>query len=180
MKRAILLVAVILSACAPSVQSVQTAIAETQSVWTPIPTQTPYPTYTPFPTATLIPSPTTVPTPDSQAIIAGLIAAFKAAGLEAESPAQLGVQDYGMAPFVCFGVRILIPSLGPNKGGRLFVCDDAGEQAALAGYYQALGKGSAAFYSWVFVKGNVIVQINGTLPETIARQYESILNATAP
>lgn len=39
-----------LSACAPSPEAIQTAVAQTQSAWTPIPTQTPYPTYTPAPT----------------------------------------------------------------------------------------------------------------------------------
>lgn len=48
----------LLSACAPSPESIQTAIAQTLVAWTPIPTQTPYPTYTPFPTATIIPSQT--------------------------------------------------------------------------------------------------------------------------
>ena len=171
---------IFLTACAPSAEKIQTAIAQTQAVWTPIPTQTPYPTYTPIPSPTRIPSPTVAPTPDSHAIIAELIAAFKSAGLEAESPYQMGHQDYGLAPYVCYGVRFLIPSLGLDKGGRLFVCADPGEQAALAGYYQAFGKGSAAFFSWVFVKGNVIVQINGDLEEATARQYESVLNAIVP
>jgi hypothetical protein len=53
----LILVAVLLASCstAPSVNTVQTAIAETQAAQptpTPIPTNTPYPTYTPFPTVT--------------------------------------------------------------------------------------------------------------------------------
>ena len=49
-----LLIAIILSACAPSAESIQTSIANTQASYT----ATPAPTSTPQPTATIIPSPT--------------------------------------------------------------------------------------------------------------------------
>ena len=39
---------VIFSACTPSPEAIQTAIEQTQSVWTDVPTQTPYPTLTPW------------------------------------------------------------------------------------------------------------------------------------
>jgi hypothetical protein len=38
-----------------------------------------------------------------------------------------------------------------------------------------MGKASAAFFSWVFVKGDVVVQINGDLSEDKARQYEAAI-----
>lgn len=66
-KKSALIVAaiLILSACAPSAESIQQAIAQTQTVWTPIPTQTAYPTYTAVPTifVTKIVTPTFTPTP---------------------------------------------------------------------------------------------------------------------
>jgi hypothetical protein len=46
-KIALVLVVLLLSACAPSPAAIQAAITQTQAVWTAIPTQTPYPTYTP-------------------------------------------------------------------------------------------------------------------------------------
>lgn len=51
-----------ISACAPSPQAIQTAVAGTQEAW---PTQTPYPTYTLLPTYTEIPTATATdgPTP---------------------------------------------------------------------------------------------------------------------
>jgi hypothetical protein len=59
MKRfAALLIFLIISACAPSQQAIQTAIIQTQSAWTAVPSQTPYPTQTAYPTYTSIPSPT--------------------------------------------------------------------------------------------------------------------------
>ena len=45
----------LLVACAPSKQSVQTAIAGTQTAWTAIPSQTPNPTNTPLPSHTPLP-----------------------------------------------------------------------------------------------------------------------------
>jgi len=51
----ILLCSVLISACAPSAEEIQTAIQKTQSAWTQIPTHTAYPTYTPYPTFTPIP-----------------------------------------------------------------------------------------------------------------------------
>lgn len=45
-----------LSSCTISDAIVQTAIAETQAIWTPISTQTSYPTSTPMPTYTPIPT----------------------------------------------------------------------------------------------------------------------------
>jgi len=52
-------ICLLLAACAPSVESIQTAVAQTKSAWTPIPTQTAYLTYTAIPTNT--PRPTNTP-----------------------------------------------------------------------------------------------------------------------
>jgi hypothetical protein len=59
---ALVLVVFILAACAPSSQAIQTAIAQTQAVWTKVPTQTAYPTITPRPTITPWPTATIAPT----------------------------------------------------------------------------------------------------------------------
>lgn len=109
-----------------------------------------------------------------------VIAAFKAAGLEADTPAKMAAADYGQAPFVCEGTRFIIPSLGKTadgqgKGGRVFVCPNTADRDKLAGYYQALAKSSAAFFSHVFTKGNIVLQINGELKEDQAKKYEAAL-----
>lgn len=163
----IALLILILNACAPSVEAVQTAIAQTQASWTPVPTQTPYPTYTPIPSMT----PTATPAISAEMVIA----AFKAAGLEAEDTRPMTKKDYGAAPYVCQGTRFFIPSLGPDNGGRLFICGDLDQLASLSHYYTALGEGSALFFSWVFSKEHVLVQINGDLPEETARKYEAAI-----
>jgi hypothetical protein len=106
-----------------------------------------------------------------------VLAAFHAAGLAAENAQAMTKDDYGLAPLVCTGTRFLIPTLGSDKGGRVFICPGTAERDALAEYYARLGKASAAFFSWVFVRDNVLVQLNGDLDETIARRYEAALAA---
>lgn len=104
-----------------------------------------------------------------------IVDAFVAAGLPAESPTPMTVDDYGMAPYVCDGVRFLIPSLGDDSGGRAFVCASDADLASLREYYESLGRASAIAFSWVFANEDrgVLVQINGELPEEEARKYEA-------
>ena len=51
----IITTAFFLVACAPSPQAMRTAFAQTQEVWTKVPTQTKYPTQTRYPTQTTMP-----------------------------------------------------------------------------------------------------------------------------
>ncbi|HBY93183.1 MAG TPA: stress protein [Chloroflexi bacterium] len=104
-----------------------------------------------------------------------VVTAFKNAGLEAESTTKMTKDDYGMAPFVCEGTRFLIPSLGDDSGGRIFICEKKEDLDNLAKYYNDLGKSSAMFFSWVFTKGSVLVQINGDLAEDTAKKYEQAI-----
>jgi hypothetical protein len=106
----------------------------------------------------------------------GIVAAYKAAGLEAESPTTMGPGDYGPAPYVAKGVRFLIPSMCADCGGRAFVGTKE-EITQLRSYYEEMGKASALLFSWVFVTpdGKAMVQINGELPEDQAKKYEEAL-----
>ena len=104
-----------------------------------------------------------------------VISAFKNAGLEATNVRPMGKDDYGTAPQVCHGTRFFIPSLGPNNGGRVFICDNTKDRDLLTGYYNRLAAMGSIYISWVFVKGNVVVQINGQLPDETARKYEAAI-----
>lgn len=123
------------------------------------------------PTATVKPA----AKPGATSTADAVIAAFKAAGLEAEQSQPLTKDDYGLAPMVGSGLRFLIPSLCADCGGRVFVVPDAAERARLKGFYEELGKQSALAFSWVFEKAPIVVQINGDLPEAQARKYETAL-----
>lgn len=115
----------------------------------------------------------------AQATIApdDVIAKFKAAGLEAEQSSAMDAKAYGMAPLLCQegARRFLIPSLGEDNGGRLFVCNDAGDAAKLKTYYDELGKASALFHSWTYQKGGIVLQLNGSLDQAKADAYGKVV-----
>ena len=100
---------------------------------------------------------------------------FENSGLEFEDATHMGPSDYGAAPFLCDGEHFFIPSLGGGAGGRVFVCKKKADRDRLASYYRELGKSSALFFSWVFVKGNVVLQLNGNLDEHTAKEYASTI-----
>lgn len=107
-----------------------------------------------------------------------VVQAFKSAGLEAENPRAMTKDDYGLAPMAAKeGTRFFIPSLGENSGGRIMSFASQEDLERTRKYYDDLGKSSAAFFSWVFVKDNILVQINGSLPEEKAKRYEKALMA---
>ena len=112
-------------------------------------------------------SPSATVTPDQ------VLQQFKAAGLEVGTVTTMAPADYGPAPLLCQdgARRFLIPSLGEDKGGRLFVCAAAGDAAKLKTYYDALGTSSALFHSWTYQKGGVLLQINGELDQAKADAY---------
>jgi len=104
------------------------------------------------------------------------IEAFKAADLEAESKQLMTKDDYGMAPMVAVeGTRFLIPSLCADCGGRVMSFTTPEDLETTKSYYDELSESSALFFSWVFIKDNILVQINGDLPEEQVRKYEAAL-----
>lgn len=101
---------------------------------------------------------------------------LQGAGLEVENPTPMTKDDYGLAPMIATeATRFFIPSLCDDCGGRVFAFENADDLEAMQTYYEKLAEGSAIFFSWVFVKDNILVQINGDMPEEQARQYETAL-----
>jgi hypothetical protein len=126
-------------------------------------------------------TPTPEPTPTSNYAkwtSQQVVDVFKSAGLEAESTTVMTKDDYGMAPMVAVeGTHFYIPSLCSDCGGRIFSFDNPEDQASMKSYYDELAKASALFFSWVFEKDNILVQINGDLEEVKANQYKAVLEA---
>lgn len=105
-----------------------------------------------------------------------VVLAFQDAGLEAEQPRAMTRDDYGLAPLLAIeGLRFLIPSLGPDSGGRVMRFESQEDLQKTKQYYDELGRSSAAFFSWTFAEGLTLVQINGELPDAKARRYEAVL-----
>lgn len=110
---------------------------------------------------------------------AQVVDAFRAAGLEAEGARPMKrPDDYGLAPMTdAEGVRFFIPSLGEESGGRVLSYAAPADVETAQKYYSGLGRQSGALHSWVYVRDNILVQINGALPEEKASAYESALLA---
>lgn len=122
-----------------------------------------------------IAQPTPVPTSpfvDNGATGETVLSAFRDAGLEAERSFRMQPTDYGLVPQVCEAWRFFIPSIGSDNGGRVFVCAKEAAKDEIMNYYEDIGK---LFSFWVFSKDNIVVQINGELPEATARKYEQAI-----
>lgn len=187
---ALLAIGLALAACAspalatPDEGLVKTAVAQTLAAQ-PTATEaiTSEPSSTPTPVLTRTPLPISTPTPEPTATpgfvkwtSAQVVDAFLAAGLEASSPRPMTKDDYGFAPMIAIeGARFLITSLCSDCGGRILNFASQEDLEKTRAYYVEMGKESAAFFSWTFAKDNILVQINGDLPEENARQYEAAL-----
>lgn len=106
-----------------------------------------------------------------------VIAAFKAAGLEAESPKAMTRKDYGKAPLLCKGTRFLLPSVDKAAVGRAFYCSKEADGDKLTRYYTSLGEQSAELFTHVFAQPPYVVQLSGDLPDEQAAKYEEALAA---
>jgi len=104
--------------------------------------------------------------------------AFKDADLEYQDPKLMTKEDYGISPMAATeGIHFLVPSVCSDCGGRIFSFATEQDLKITQTYYENLGKNSAALFSWVFVKDNILVQINGDLPEDKAKLYQNALDS---
>ena len=102
--------------------------------------------------------------------------AFLQADVELGSTYEMTPEDFGMTPMVSKQAhRILIPSLGEEPGGRLFIFDNQQDLDLTKSYYDDLGTSSALLFSWTIVRDNVLLQINGNMPEEQMLIYEQAL-----
>lgn len=168
----VILVAAVLTACRGVSQTIEVTRVVPQTVVTQVVavTATPEPpasTPEPYPTSTF-----------QRWTSADVVVIFKSASLEVEEARPLTEDDCGVAPMRAIeGTRFLIPSLCSDCSGRIFSFSSQEDLDLTKAYYEELGKNSAMFFSWVFVKDNILVQINGDLPEEKAKQYEAALDS---
>ena len=127
------------------------------------------------PTAT----PESTPTPDYYKFESvQVLDAFLSAGLEAEPNHPMTKDDIGLAPNVFVeGTRFVIPSICPDCGGRIMSFDDPTRLDVMFTYYDEIGKSSPIFFSWLFIHENILVQINGGLPQATAMKYKEALES---
>lgn len=152
----------------------------------PAPTATPEPTETPtaIPTDTPVPEPTPEPTPTVEEVsfqvwsADDVLAAFDSHGVELGEVRPMTRDDFGPAPYVAVeAMRFLVPSLGEGRGGRLLIFDEQEDLDITRHYYVELGEAGTMFFSHVFSRDNVLIQINGDMPDEQAATYEAALLA---
>ena len=109
-----------------------------------------------------------------------VIAAIQAAGLECAEVHELAPAEYKLAPYVGRGLRFMLPSHGPDYGGRVFYVAAPTERAELRAFYEEMGRASAILASYLYERDNILLQIPGDVPLEIARQYQAALQAAIP
>jgi hypothetical protein len=200
MKKIVLILSmtVLLSACLPSSNTIQSTVdagidPKFPTVAANVPSVVPLPTNTLHPLTYLPPGVSPGPTEDKPTDLQPTItqepdvtptftffvkwtpdqvmAAFQAAGLEVGSPRPMTKNDYGSAPMVAIkAIHFLVPSVCDGCGGRILSFANANDQKLSADYYNNDDQ------SWVFIKDNILVQINGGLSNDKATLYETALN----
>jgi hypothetical protein len=107
-----------------------------------------------------------------------VVQAFRDEGLEVGESHPVEEEDPSSPTFSVpktykEATRFEIPSLGEDKGGRVFTFETRRDVERVRTYYEGF---SGEAYSHVFVKDDVVlVQINGELPVQEAGQYRAVL-----
>ncbi len=104
-----------------------------------------------------------------------IIKQFKTDGLEVGKVSDLPNQEFGNGRKE--GKRILIPSLGEDAGGRLFIFKDAKSLAQAKGYYDGLSNMGPLFYSHTHQNGLILLQMNGDMSDADFKKYADSIDA---
>lgn len=105
---------------------------------------------------------------------ADIIKVFKDDGLEIGETSELEKKEFGNTREE--GIRILIPSLGEDAGGRLFKFKNKKDLEKAKSYYDELGKEAPMFYSHTHANGNFLLQMNGDMKDQDFEKYTSSLD----
>lgn len=100
---------------------------------------------------------------------ADVVQQFKEDGLEVGETSELPNKEFGNIREE--GIRLLIPSLGDDAGGRVFLFDNEDDMATAKSYYNELGNAGAMFYSHTHTTGNLLFQMNGDMSDEDFKKY---------
>jgi hypothetical protein len=75
------------------------------------------------------------------------------------------------------GTRFFIPSVCADCGGRILSFSTKKDLTIVQDYYAQMARFGAVLASWVYVKDNILLQINGELPEAGAQKYAKVLES---
>jgi hypothetical protein len=94
--------------------------------------------------------------------------------LEAQNPHALTNDEIGVNIASCPGAYFFIPSLGSDIGGRIFSCFNSTELLTLVANIVNIDNQR----SWLIVKANTLVQLNGIITEQLVKQYAQAIPGT--
>ena len=110
---------------------------------------------------------------------ADVLQAFHAAELPLEIP-QLSKDERDLfSNEMAFESRqFVIPAQGDPTLARgiIFSFQNEKDLREIQEYYAGLGKTLPQYSSWVFIKDNLLLQINRNIPEAVAKQYATALD----
>lgn len=122
-----------------------------------------------------LPQPGSAEPPNS----ADVVQAFRDAGLEiGESypvEQEPGWEERPVPGTYEEATRFLVPSLGEDAGGRVFVFGSEEDLRAVRDFYEGLAPSTRPY---VYVEGLVLVQVSNALPEGEAERYSTVLRET--
>ncbi|EON70672.1 hypothetical protein [Lysinibacillus sphaericus] len=98
---------------------------------------------------------------------------FKDDGLETGEVSDLPNDEFGNIRKE--GKRVLIPSLGDDSGGRLFLFDSEENLQKAKSYYDELGNSGPMFYSHTHQSGLFLIQMNGDMEDNEFAKYSASL-----
>jgi tetratricopeptide (TPR) repeat protein len=119
-----------------------------------------------------------VPSNEKKEGVRAIISEFKKAGLEAENPTTLKQKEFG--PSRKDGLRILVPTLGDDAGGRIFEFKDLEALQLAKSYYDDLSKRGPITFSHTFAKGLFLLQMNGNMEDEYFEQYKEVMDRFIP
>lgn len=154
----VLLLILFLAAPPPS-QPVQSIIPDLSG---PPPTPTSTPTPAPPPTATRVPT------------IEEVLAAFRAAGLEAENVEPFAATDLDG---VVSAVKFETPSLCDGCSNLLFIFETAAAAGDAEAFFGTICKNNEFLCFHVYRRGRLLIRLSDLIPEPDAQQYERVLNS---
>lgn len=103
-----------------------------------------------------------------------VVDAFIAKGL-ATTATPMVRADYGKAPFVCKGLKFVVPAMEPPALGRAFYCARKADGQRLESYYTSLSKDNPAQVVHMLIQRPFLVVLDGVLPDEKVEAYRAAL-----
>lgn len=103
-----------------------------------------------------------------------VISAFKSDNLEVGEVSDLANDEFGNTRLE--GKRIIIPSLGDDSGGRLFLFDNEEDLTQAKSYYDELSNSSPMLYSHTHQSDLFLFQMNGDMSDEDFAKYAASLD----